>query len=262
MTNSSRTAARSPLNIPPPPGNRPVASYSRIIPAEELGHFDAWSPAALAATSARSPGNLPERRLSIKTETPAEPTAAHWQQQVADARKAGYEEGFRDGMAALEDFKRSHAEQVQAQAASQVAHWVSSFEAEWTQLEPQMAQTLARTAVRLGRQVLRQELKAHPEHVALMAQEAVQAIGQSARRIDLRVHPDDLALVERALGDKLATRGTQLIADSSLGRGSCRVEADIAAVDATLERRWAEAIAALGSTLPLHGEPEASHDTE
>ena len=259
MTNSSRTVARALLNIPPPAGSRLATSYSRIIPAEELGHFDAWNPGALAATAVRSPGSLPGRQLAHKGETVAEPpTAEHARAQAAEAHRAGYEEGYRDGLAALEDFKRSHAEQVQAQAADQLGQWIAGFEAEWSQLEPQMAQTLARTAVRLGRQVLRQELKTHPEHVMHMAHEAVQAIGQSARRIELRVHPDDLPLVQQAVGATLATRGAQLSADSSLSRGSCRVQADIAAVDATLERRWAEATAALGSPMPLHEEPPAS----
>jgi len=239
------------LNIPAPAGSKATGSYSRIIPAEELGNFDTWRPDALSGTNAASRPTLQQRAQAQGQHAP-DPTPADIQHVLAQARKASYEEGYRDGLKALEDFKKSHAEKMQAQTTSTLAQWLSNLDAQWDELEPRIAQGLSRAAVRLARQVLRQELQAQPEHVVALAREAVQAIAHSARRIELMIHPDDLALVQDALEETLLTRGGRIHADASITRGGCRVQADIAAVDATLEHRWAQAALTLGSTLSLN----------
>jgi flagellar assembly protein FliH len=239
------------LNIPAPAGSKAAGSYSRIIPAEELGRFDTWRPDALSGHGPASKPTLQERAQAQGRQVP-EATAADLEQVLAQARKASYEEGYRDGLKALEDFKKSHAEKMQAQTSARLTQWLSNLDAQWDEIEPHMAQSLSQAAVRLARQVLRQELQSHPEHVVALAREAVQAIAHSARRIELMLHPDDVALVQNALGETLQARGGRIRADPALTRGGCRVQADIAAVDATLEHRWAQAAQTLGSALPLN----------
>jgi flagellar assembly protein FliH len=253
MTNLSRPPLRPLLNIPPPAGAKAAGSYSRIIPAEELGQFDSWRPDALSTPAAGATPSVRARpSLSSAANEPAPPPpSAETVLAAAQARKAGYEEGYRDGLKALEDFKKSHIEKTQKQTAAHLAQWLAGFEDQWSQLEPRMAEALSSAAVRLARQVLRQELKAHPEHILALARDAVQAISQSARRIELLVHADDLALVQDGLGELLQTRGGRVRAEPSIARGGCRVQADVAAVDATLEQRWADASQSLGSNLPL-----------
>lgn len=237
------------LNIPAPAGSKATGSYSRIIPAEELGSFDTWRPDAL---SGHGPSPRPTLQERAQAQEPQQPTPADLEQTLAQARKASYEEGYRDGLKALEDFKKSHAEKMQAQTRSRLEQWLSQLDAQWDEIEPQMAHSLSQAAVRLARQVLRQELQLHPEHVVVLAREAVQAIAHSARRIELMLHPDDVGPVQDALGETLQARGGRIRADPSMTRGGCRVQADIAAVDATLERRWAQAAQTLGSALPLN----------
>jgi flagellar assembly protein FliH len=282
MTSSSRTPAPRPLNVPAPEGSR-QGSYSRIIPAEELSGFAAWQPRPLGAGAPKASAPSAKARLAerppasagegsgqgglrlpsaLRPPAPPSPTEADWRARMAQARKAGYEEGYRDGLKALEDFKRSHAQQVQAEAGAQLAALVRSFEDQWAALEPQMAQALSETAVRLARRVLRDELHIHPEHVVTVAQQAMQALLASARRVELVVHPDDLPLVRAGLGETLESRGSRLRGDASLARGGCHLHADIAHVDGTLERRWAEATASLGHELPWQAEaPPASAES-
>jgi flagellar assembly protein FliH len=254
MMNSSRAPAPALLNVPAPQGSKPMPSYSRIIPAEELSGFSAWQPQALSGGRAPTEhplrAQLAQQQLAPQTALDIDP-----QQAIAAARKAGYEEGYRDGMKALADFKKSHAKAMEAKAATQLAQWLTQLDAQWAELEPRMATSLAQTAVHLARQVLRQELQANPELVVGLAKEAVQAISHGARRLEVHVHPDDAALVEAGLGELLQTRGGRVVADPGLTRGGCRIQADIAEVDASLERRWAEAASSLGSRLAWDDEP-------
>lgn len=230
-------------NVPPPPGRRPDASsggkasspYQRFIPREELGDFASWSPGKLGEPPDAAPA------------TPPEPTTADWQARIAAARQAGYQDGYRDGLVALDNFKQTFAQQ----ATSQIGALLESFDAQLSALDAEMAAALARSAVLLAQQVLRAELNSHPEVVAQVAAEAVNAVMLSARHIAVHVHPADLPLVSEGAADALEARGARLHADAAIQRGGVLVQSDVGAVDARIGVRWAQAAAALGSTLAL-----------
>ena len=119
------------------------------------------------------------------------------------------------------------------------------------QVIEQMAQSVARVATGLARQVVRSELAVRPEFVTQVATDAVNAVLLSARHIRVFVHPEDLTLVKQGAGEALSTRGAQLLADATLARGGCRIESDLGQIDASVETRWEQAASALGQTLPL-----------
>ena len=224
-------------NIPPPEGSKPASAYQRFIPREELGDFASWKPGALGA--------VPDTPAAPAT--PPETTPAEWQQRIAAARQAGYQEGYRDGLVALESFKESFAQQ----ATSQIGALLQGFDQQLAAVDAEIAQALARCAVELARQVLRSELSAHPELVAHVAAEAVHAVMLSARQITVLVHPLDLPLVSEGAGEAIAARGARLVASSTIARGGVLVQSDVGSVDARIAGRWAQAAAALGSKLPL-----------
>lgn len=234
-------------NVPSPPGSKAGAAYTRFIPREELGDFANWQPDAFAGQAAGGGRGAFAARASAAAPEPAEPDAAEWQARVAAARQAGYQDGYRDGMAALENFKHSFAQQ----ATAQVGALLEAFDAQLLALDGEMAQTLARTAVQLAQQVLRTELSQRPELVAQVAAEAVNAVMHSARHISVHVHPQDLPLVAEGAEETLAARGARLQADPAMARGGVRVQSDVGAIDARIAVRWAQAAAALGSQLPL-----------
>ena len=136
--------------------------------------------------------------------------------------------------------------------AAQLAPLVSAFDQAFLDLETQIADSVAKTATLLARQVLRGELTANPALVALVASEAVNAVLLSARHIRVLVHPEDHLLVQSGAGEALAARGARLLTDATLTRGGCRVESDLGSIDASIESRWAQAAAALGQALPLN----------
>jgi flagellar assembly protein FliH len=253
MTSSSNSGNKGFPNIPPPPGAKAGGTYARIIPREELGEFSSWQPGAFGAV-----GAPPDRRSRPRAEAAEVPTIQEWHARIAEARKAGYQDGYRDGLVGLESFKQAHA----TQSAAQIGQLLQAIEEQWSQLEPSMAQAVARAAVLLARRVLRQEVQARPEHVVSLAQEAVGAIMMSARRIEVHVHPEDLELVAAGAGELLKSRSARLVGDARISRGGCRVNSDIGTVEATLAARWADAAATLGSDLPLDDVDAASTPQE
>ena len=255
MSSSSKTPGFR--NVPPPQGSKAGTAYTRFIPREELGDFANWQPGSFAgaARADGSTGAAPAAATASAARTapaaPPPPSAAEWQARVTAARQSGYQDGYRDGLVALENFKQTFAQQ----ATSQIGSLLDAFDEQLAALDGEMSQALAHTAVLLAQQVLRCELAQRPELVAQVASEAVNAVMLSARHISVHVHPQDLDLVAAGAEEALAARGARLQADPALERGGVLVQSDVGAIDARVATRWAQASAALGSQLPLqaHG---------
>jgi|GEM_PF-365368 len=236
---------RPPRQVPPPTrpeGEQPRGNtYSRIIPREELSGFAAWNPGSLDGGQAprRPPVSAPP---PVEPPAPPPPPEPSIDELLHAARQSGYQDGYRDGMAALDAFKQSFAKQMSAQ----VGALVTNFDADLQSLERDMADSLARTAVELARQVVRSELSTRPELIAKVAHDAVEALLISARHVRMRVHPDDLPLVLDGAGEELRARETQVIPDPTVARGGCKLDADICSVDATLAARWQAAVSTIG----------------
>ena len=236
------SAAKQPRPVPPPAeGARATAPrdvYSRFIPREELSSFESWSFGDVSGP--RAPG-----APRAEPEPPADP-AEQQAHALRAARQSGYQEGYRDGLVALEGFKQSFASQTTAQVGALVRSVGEQLDA----LQQEMARALATTAAALARQVLRSELAMRPEAVAAVAEQAIAALLPSARHVVLRVHPDDHALIAAHSADAIAARGARLVPDPQVARGGCRIESDIGLVDATTDERWRRAVAALGADMP------------
>jgi flagellar assembly protein FliH len=232
--------ASKPRPVPAPAeGGRaaPRDLYSRFIPREELSSFESWSFGDVSAGTAPGPA-------AREAEAPLDPAELH-AQQLRTARQSGYQDGYRDGLVALEGFKQSFA----SQTTTQVGALVRSVGEQLDALQQEMARALATTAAALARQVLRSELAMRPEAVATVAEQAIAVLLPSARHVVLRVHPDDHALIAAHSADAIAARGARLVSDPQIARGGCRIESDIGLVDATIDERWRRAVAALGSDL-------------
>lgn len=233
MSSSSKPSAFK--NVPAPAGSKANHASSRIIPREELGDFASWQPGTFG--NAQHGSGKPTASAAV-----GEANAAEWQARVSAARLAAYKDGYRDGLAALESFKQTFAQQ----ATSQVGALLDAFDHQLSALDGELAQALTRTAVQLAQQVLRTELTQRPELVARVASEAVNAVMLSARHISVHVHPADLPLVAEGAEDALKARHARLQPDATLARGGVLVHSDVGSIDARIAVRWAQAAAALG----------------
>jgi flagellar assembly protein FliH len=243
---------------PAPPGGapKPASPYARFIPREELNSFAAWKPGALTgnedAPQAPVQRAEPPAPPAPPKPSPEEELAAH----VKAARTAGYQDGYRDGLVALDGFKQSYASQI----TTQIGAIADSYTRQLDALQQEMARALAVAATHLARQIVRSELTQRPELVAAVAQEAIDTLLRSAQHITLRVHPDDHALVAQGAADVIEARGGRVISDADVTRGGCVVESDIGVIDASVETRWRRAAASLGCDERWSGAARADED--
>lgn len=239
MTSSKKPSI---LNVPSPAGAKPSV-YGRFIPREELNTFAAWNPDALSGaptheTSSMARAPEPEAPKA----TPAELLSA----KLHATRQQGYQDGYRDGLAALEAFKQSYANQLNVQFSA----ITQSLSGQMDDLQQDMARALAVTATQLAKQMVRAELNTRPELVAAVANEALEALLLSAKHITVRVHPHDLDFVTQGAAEVLAARGGRVVSDATVSPGGCLVESDIGVMDASMQARWRRAAAAVGCDEP------------
>ncbi len=226
-------------NVPPPAGGTPAKSsvYTRFIPREELDSFAAWNPDSLSGQGGAPKSGVHKPKPEPPPAPPEDPSVA-----LNAARQSGYQDGYRDGMAALDAFKKSFAAQISAQMGQVTQAYTSQLD----DLQQDMARALAVSATNLARQIVRSELLARPELVAVVAQQALETLLLSARHVTVRVHPDDHTLVALGAEEVLQARGARLLSDPGVTRGGCVVESDIGIIDASIETRWRRAAASLG----------------
>lgn len=227
----------------------PREQHARFIPREELGDYARWRPGRFGAVDEPAGAPPPDPAEAAARRAAA---ARHARDAaLAGARREGYAEGYRDGLAALESFKQAHAQQLGASFAGLQARFAERLEA----LEAALAGQVADLAVALAGQVLRERLAARPEAVLKVAEDALAATLGGARALRLRLHPEDLALVARDAGEALTARGVQLLPDPGLSRGGLLLDSELGRVDARLETRWRQAVAELGCAQDLPPAP-------
>lgn len=241
------------------PTLRTGSSYARFIPREELEGFSAWKPGSFgddpslkpkAAPPVPDPESLRRQAEELallqarRVEEARQRAEADRLQALREAREGGYHDGYRDGLEALENFKRSFASQTSAQ----VAALLQQFQQQLEGVEQDLARRVTGIVLEVARQVLRSELMQRPESVLAVTQEALGSLLNSARHVVLKVHPDDHALIADGCAELLAARGARLQRDVQVERGGCLVESDIATVDARVGVRWQRAMAAMGQT--------------
>lgn len=193
--------------------------------------------------STRPPEPKPEPKVDVDT-------------LVKESRHSGYQDGYRDGLAALESYKQTQSAQMAAFMSDQVGALVSDLHQRLELLEAQLSGRIAGVALELARQVVRSEIATRPELVVSVAEDAMSTILSSARSIVLRLNPDDLAMAHGSLDEQLKARGARLVGDPHVAQGGCLVESDIAVVDASVESRWNRVAAAMGIEMDWNADPE------
>lgn len=224
----------------PGPGPDVREPHARFIPREELKDYASWRPGRFGGTE-EPPASPPPDPAEAAARRAAQARQAR-EAALAAARREGYAEGYRDGLAALESFKQAYAQQLGGSFAALQTRFAEQLDA----LEAGLAVQVADIAVALAGQVLRERLTARPEAVLRVAEEALAATVGSARALRMRLHPEDLQLVAREAGESLAARGVVLQADAGLARGGLLLDSELGRVDARLETRWRQATAELG----------------
>ncbi|WP_137894086.1 FliH/SctL family protein [Ramlibacter sp. 2FC] len=213
---------------------------NRFIPREELRAYVAWKPGNLGERDRVPPADAAPDALA------AQALAAQQAMQMQALREAAHEEGYREGLQALEAFKQAHA----AEAAARMEPLLAALQSRLAGLEQGLAAQVAVLATEIARQVVHHELATRPELIEAVAQDALAALVHSARQLRIRLHPEDREWLVAQGSLDLASRQAVLLADPGQARGGCVVESDIAGVDASVPARWRRVLAALGLESP------------
>ncbi len=253
---SERAAASVPLTVKPTAGASAKAAPASAKPAAAARPVTKSAPKANVTSIKRQPlvGGMPGEEAPQPPEPPAPPAPSPNVEELIDkAHKSGYQDGYRNGLIALESYKQTQAAQLASYMNDQIGALASDFHHRLESLEQQLAGRIAGVALELARQVVRSELDQRPEAVLTVAEEALSVLLSSAKQIVVRLNPDDNALAQGSLTDVLQARGARLLPDPAVTRGGCVVESDIAVVDASVEARWFRAAAAMGSQTEWNG---------
>jgi flagellar assembly protein FliH len=205
----------------------PQAEAARPFTAADA---QAWSApridgvATLAARGHRVPEGMreDERRRYAEAEVAGRAAGAAAAQKELNSRLAGLDEHARALRAMLGSLARPLA-----------------------QIDDQVHEQIATLAVRIARALVRRELRTDPAQIIGIVRETVALLPASTRGVRVALHPEDASLVRERLVASGPEAAWSIVDDPVLARGDCRVHTDYAQLDARLETRLNEALAAL-----------------
>ncbi|MCF6338445.1 MAG: flagellar assembly protein FliH [Gammaproteobacteria bacterium] len=165
-------------------------------------------------------------------------------QAYKEAYEAGFAKGREAGMASGKD--------EIARNTQLLDDLLQSLSNPFEILDDDITQQLVSLAVAIARQLVRRELKIDAAQIVGVVQEAIAVLPVGSRNVKVCLHPDDVRVMHDTLVTMEAERSWELVNDSGLSRGDCRILTETSRIDATLEKR----LAAIASRI-LGGEREA-----
>jgi flagellar assembly protein FliH len=168
--------------------------------------------------------------------------------------EAAHTRGFTEGLKAGFANAQAHYEAELAKKNDRLQAPIEAFCAQFQALDAAVAEGLMRMALDVARNVVRAELASNQDAVKAVLIEGLAAAGEAARGARVLLNPADLAHVKADSGSELAEFSLSFQADSSIQVGGCVIEAGNTHIDATLGKRWQQALARLGRTDSLDAE--------
>lgn len=232
-----------------------------FIPKEKLTAYERWELAAFdeaerAAQRADTPPAADATNAVSEPAAPPMPDAAEIERQIqeafATAREMGHADGYREGYAAGEAAGREAGLAEVRLEASRLATLAEGFAAALRTSEAQLGSDLLELALSIARQVVRAQVRTHPEWLIDVVREAMLALPSQHGHPTLYVHPDDATMVRERLADSIAHTGWRIAEDATIEPGGCRVENGASEVDATLASRWKRVVEAIGTRADWH----------
>jgi flagellar assembly protein FliH len=217
-----------------------MSSRARRVPtATSIAPF-AWGtrPAASVAPA------LPE---PVPPPAAPEPDPVEAQASLAALERDAFMKGFAQG-------ERAGAEAAAQRGEAMLRRLTETLEA-LTALRAQMIRQTERQMVQLAlavaRRVINREVSLAPDLLIAMARVALDRLGESMA-VTVRLHPEEFEATGAARAAQLEGSNVTVVADARVGRGGCRVESDLGAIEVGVDAQIQElALALLGDTEPV-----------
>lgn len=212
--------------------------HSRFIASDDIGSAVGWDFGAVDQASVRFAAKVKARE------------EADEQARDNASRQLGFSEGYAQGHAqATLEGQRQIAQYIETQGQDAARHFgqlFASADAQIAESQQVMAKGVLELACELARQVLRHELSTNPNALQPVIREALTVLATDCKAAVVRLNPLDLDILEEVLRQEFSGLALTLLADVSVTRGGCLVEAAGTVVDGTIEKRWSRAVARLG----------------
>lgn len=172
-----------------------------------------------------------------------------------EAWDKGFVEGREAGIAAAR--KQEQTAMLEIQQRVQHMGAILDFMVQpMAALDSEVQRQLASLAGAIARQIVRRELKTHPDEIVAVIRETVGLLPLSARDVHVHLHPEDAKLVRSCLAEASSDRAWSIAEDPIVARGGCRVSSENSTIDAQLEQRLGAAIATALGDARSPGAPE------
>jgi flagellar assembly protein FliH len=146
------------------------------------------------------------------------------------------------GLFLAQDFLATQAKQ----AGERFQQLFASAQVELAEAEQAMAQGVLDLACELARQVLHQELTVNTEVLMPVLREALEMLGADCKTAVVKLHPADLIELGEQIHADFAGLSLTLRADATLQQGGCVLESAGTVIDASVPKRWQQAVSRLG----------------
>jgi len=160
-----------------------------------------------------------------------------------EAWDKGFAQGHEAGIGAAREQEQAASQQIQQDVQS-LAAILDFMSKPIAALDHEVQRQLATLAGAIARQIVRRELKTHPDEIVAVIRETVALLPLSAREVHVHLNPEDAKLVRSCLAATSSDRAWSIAEDPIITRGGCRVSSENSIIDAQLEQRLGAVIAA------------------
>jgi flagellar assembly protein FliH len=159
-------------------------------------------------------------------------------EELEAIRRRAHDEGYGAGL-------KKGLHQAEAQIGARVANLervLGALAAPLDALDATVEQELVVLALTVAKRIVQREVRVDPTMVLEAVRAGLALLPVAQRALRLHVHPEDATVIREHMAGVAPDRPWQLIEDPTIARGGCRLEAEPAALDLTLERRIADVI--------------------
>lgn len=167
------------------------------------------------------------------------------QQGYEHGLKQGTEQGHQDGFDHGHKLGYQEGQHLLQKQAADLNRLLETLNEPFKQLDQDIENELVQLALAVASQIIRREIKLHPDEIIAVVREAINVLPLSAQKITLNLHPEDAELVRNILNLDDNLPSWRMVENPLLTRGGCTLETETSTVDATLEKRLASVIASV-----------------
>jgi len=185
--------------------------------------------ASTSNSSQRREGRPPEPSVAAEEEVATS-------SRQAQAVKAAYEEGFREGEKAGAAAVEKRLDAVEERYGESLLELDRLRSTLYSQIEREVV----KLAVEVARKIVRREIQADPEIVQTLIRVALSRVAEKST-VTVHVHPSDYNyLLERRAELASGTREIVLVSDRAIEQGGCLVQTDCGEIDARIDQQFRE----------------------